>query len=193
MAAIFIYTESMASTLVAPLTLEEFARLPEDGNKHELSEGELVVMPPVKSLHTLVAVAVLEVLQAYLRQHSFGRAMPEAGYVLSRDPLTVRQPDVSVLSQERIDATPEDGYFEGSPELAVEVISPSDSGQDLGIRVEQYLRFGSKQVWMVYPKSKSVHVFYAGGTGRILQGDAVLGGGDLLAGFSVKVAELFAI
>lgn len=183
----------MAAALIKPMTLEEFSRLPEDGNKHELSEGELVVMPPVKSLHTLLALTVLEILRTYLSQHAFGRALPEAGYVLSRDPLTVRQPDVSLLSHERIAATHAEDYFEGSPELAIEVVSPSDSAQDLGTKVKQYLRFGSKQVWVVYPKSKSVHVFYANGTGRVLGEDETLDGGDLLPGFSGKIAELFSV
>lgn len=183
----------MATTLTAALTLEEFSRLPDDGNKHELCEGELVVMPPVKSLHTLVALAVFEVLQAYLKQHRFARALPEAGYVLSQKPLTVRQPDVSVLSQERIAATPDNEYFAGAPELAVEVVSPSDSARDLNKKVGQYLRFGAQQVWIVYPDTKSVHVFFGDNTVRLLQGDAVLEGGELLPGFAVRVSELFAL
>jgi Uma2 family endonuclease len=181
----------MASTLTAHMTLEEFERLPDDGNKHELSEGELIVMPPVKSLHSLVAAAIVELLQTYLRQHPVGRALPEAGYVLSRNPLTVRQPDVSVLSNERIAATPEDKYFERSPELAVEVVSPSDSAQDLETKVEQYLRFGAKQVWIVYPTKKRVHVFRPDAAPAVLNESQSLDGGDVLPGFSVKVADLF--
>jgi Uma2 family endonuclease len=175
------------------MTLEEFSRLPEDGNKHELSEGELVIMPPVKSLHSLVALAVLEILQAYLKQHPLGRALPEAAYVLSRSPLTVRQPDISVLSNERILATGEDDYFEGAPELAVEVISPSDTADDMGIKVEQYLRFGAKQVWVVYPKRKRVHVHRPDQAMAALDQTQTLEGGDLLPGFSVKVADLISL
>lgn len=181
----------MATTTAAPLTLEEFSRLPDDGNKHELSEGRLIVMPPVKSLHTLVALAILEALQAYLREQPIGRAIPEAGYVLSRNPLTVRQPDISVLSTDRIHATGDDDYFEGSPEVAIEVVSPSDTAQELAIKVEQYLRFGAKQVWIVFPKPRQIHVHEPGAHRMVLEESEVLTGGDVLPGFSVKVADLF--
>lgn len=132
---ISIYTEVMATRLTAPITLEDLERLPDDANTYEVSDGELIVMPTPKSLHSLIALRVLEILQAFLKEHPFGRAIPESGYVLSREPLTVRQPDVSVLSNQRIHATDEDGYFESSPELAVEVVSPSDSAQDLETKV----------------------------------------------------------
>ncbi len=179
------------ASLTTPLTIEEFSRLPGDCERHEMNAGELITMPPPKSTHTLIALAVLELLQAYLKQHTLGRAIPEAGYVLSRDPLTIRQPDVSVLSKARIDATLQNEYFEGAPELAVEVISPSDSAEDVEIKVEQYLRFGAKQVWVLYPNTKHVHVFYGARRGMLLDESQTLEGGELLPGFSAKVADLF--
>ncbi len=181
----------MAVTTVVPLTLEEFSQLPGNGERHEMSAGELITTAPPKSLHSLICLAVLEVLQAYLRQQGFGRAIPEAGYVLSRNPLTIRQPDVSVLSKERIYSTGTDEYFEGAPELAIEVVSPWDSAEDLEIKVNQHLAAGSKQVWVLYPKSKCVLVSYPGGTGTMLRETQTLTGGDLLPQFSVKVGDLF--
>jgi Uma2 family endonuclease len=181
----------MATVISAPLTVQEFAQLPDDGVRHEISEGELITKAPPKFLHTLVAVAVFEVLQAYLKQHGGARAFPEAGYVLSHDPLTIRQTDVSVLSAERIRATDVNGYVEGAPELAVEIVSPSHSAQDLEIKVQQYLHTGAKQVWVVYPITKRVHIFLAGGQLTILDKTQTVDAGDLLPGFSIKVADLF--
>ncbi|MGI9075317.1 MAG: Uma2 family endonuclease [Bryobacteraceae bacterium] len=181
----------MAITIAAPLTLEEFTQLPDDGVRHEISEGELITMPPPKSLHTLIALVILEALQAYLKQRGGARAFPEAGYVLSRDPLTIRQPDVSVLSTERIQSTPPDDYFEGAPELAVEVVSPSDSAEDLEVKVEQYLQSGAKQVWILYPKTKRLHFFRPGNQLRVLDETQTLDAAELFPGFSVKVADLF--
>jgi Uma2 family endonuclease len=181
----------MATITTAPITLEEFERLPDDGNKHELSEGILITMPPPVSLHSLVLTQVLEVLQAYLRQNPVGRAMPEAGYFLFRYPPTVRQPDISVLSKERIQATPKDSWFEGAPEIAVEVVSPSDSAQDLEIKTKQYLQAGAKQVWVLYPATRTVHVSRPNTPVVVLDEIQTLTGGDLLPGFSVKVADLF--
>ncbi len=181
----------MAVITAAPLSLEQFSQLPRGQEQHEMSCGELITMPPPKSLHTLVALAVLQVLQVYLRKNPFGLAIPEAGYILSRNPLTIRQPDVSVLNKERVQSTGADDYFEGAPELAVEVVSPSDSAQDLQVKVGQYLQSGAKQVWVLYPKTRRIHVFHAGGATVIFDESQTLEGGDSMPGFSVKVADLF--
>jgi Uma2 family endonuclease len=180
----------MATVTSTAMTVEEFSRLPGEGARHEINAGELITLPPPKSMHSLTLLAVLECLQAYLRKHPIGRAIPEAGYVLSREPLTIRQPEVSVLSKERIQATGEDSYFEGAPELAVEVVSPSDSAEDLEIKVGQYLSAGAQQVWVLYPKTRDLHV-YSAKHAVVLKSDDVLKGGEFLPGFAVKVSELF--
>jgi Uma2 family endonuclease len=181
----------MATLASAPLTIEQFSQLPSDGERHELNAGELITMPPPKSLHSRVVRKLLKLLEAFLDKSQSGEAFAEAGFVLSREPLTVRQPDISVLGKERIQSTRDDDYFEGAPNLAVEIVSPSDSAQDLQLKVDQYIWAGSKQVWVLYPKSRRVHVFYAGGATTMLDETQTLTGGELLPEFSVKVAELF--
>ncbi len=181
----------MATAITSLLTLEEFAQLPGNGVRHEMNAGELITMPPPKSLHTRIAQAIFNGIQLALRESSWGETFIEAGYLLSREPLTVRQPDVSVLRKQRIQSTPPEDYFEGAPELAVEIVSPSHSAQDLEINIEQYLHSGAKQVWILYPKTKRVHVFTLGSQLTILDETQTLEGGDLLPGFSVKVADLF--
>jgi Uma2 family endonuclease len=121
------------------------------------------------------------------------RAILEVGYILAHDPLTIRQPDVSVISRERIRATNPDSYFEGAPELAIEIVSPSDSAEDLDIKTKQYLQNGARQVWILYPKTQTVHIFSRGAAIVILDQDQTLEGGDVLPGFTVPVASLFAI
>jgi Uma2 family endonuclease len=183
----------MATVISAPVTLEEFARLPNDGACHEMNAGELITLPPPKSLHALIALTILEFLQQHMKKQGTGRVIPEAGYLLSRDPLTIRQPDISVISRERVHASDPDSYFEGAPELAVEVVSPSDSAEDLDIKTKQYLQNGAQQVWILYPRTQTVHVFSRGSATIILDQDQTLEGGVLLPGFSVSVASLFAI
>ncbi len=179
------------ATIAAPaLTLEEFSQLPRDGQRHEITEGRLITMPPPKSLHARIGLAVLKALQAHLQKKGKADVMPEVGYILSLDPLTVRQPDVSVLSNDRISATPPDSYFQGAPELAIEVVSPSDSAEDLELKAAQYLQSGSVEVWIIYPKTKTVHVHHSGGQVRILRAIDVLDS-TALPGFSMKVADLF--
>ncbi len=181
----------MATTITAPLTLEEFAQLPDDGVRHEISEGELITMAPPKFLHSRIARRVFKAIEAALDKSGSGEALAEAGYVLSREPLTIRQPDLSLLSQERIQGTAPDDYFEGAPDLAVEVVSPSHSAQDLEVKVEQYLHSGSKQVWVLYPNTKRVHVFKPDRQIRVLDETQTLDAGDLLPGFSIKIADFF--
>jgi hypothetical protein len=107
----------MATITTAPLTLEEFSQLPDDGVRHEISEGELITMSGPKSLHSRIIRKVGKAIETALAKSGYGEAFPEAGYVLSRDPLTVRQPDVSVLSPERIQSTAPDDYLKGRPSL----------------------------------------------------------------------------
>lgn len=180
----------MATIITGPVTLEEFLQLTRGFEQHEMSAGELITMPPPKSLHSRVARKVSLAIEAILQKSGFGEALQEAGYILSHDPLTIRQPDVSVLSKTRIQSADPESYFEGAPELAVEVVSPSDSAEDLELKVRQYLQSGARQVWIVYPKSKCVHVF-SGGDVIILHESQMLEGEDLLPGFAVKVADLF--
>jgi Uma2 family endonuclease len=181
----------MATLTTAPLTLQEFAQLPGDGVRHEISEGELITLPPPKSLHSRIASKVFNAIQALLAKSALGEALAEAGYILSREPLTIRQPDVSVLSTERIQGTAAEDYFEGAPELAVEVVSPSDSAEDLEVKVEQYLHSGAKQVWVLYPKTKRLHLFRPGNQLRVLDETQTLDAAELFPGLSVKVADLF--
>src|SRR5690348_9528131 len=105
------------------LSLEEFERLPGNGMRHELNKGDLVEMPPPKSRHAITAARIAEVLRRQVSEES-GYILVEAGYQLSVSPPTIRQPDVSYLTARRMDQTPEDAYFEGAPELAIEIVSP---------------------------------------------------------------------
>lgn len=175
------------------MTLEEFARLPKDGACHEMNAGELLTLPPPKPLHSRLTRAIFLKIQTALGPRGLDEAFQEAGYILSRNPLTIRQPDISVISRERIRATSPDSYFEAAPELAIEVVSPSDSAEDLDVKTKQYLESGAQQVWILYPKTQTIHVFSIGAAPVILNQDQTLGGGDLLPGFSAPVASLFAI
>jgi Uma2 family endonuclease len=176
-----------------PITLDGFTRLNADGAQHELNAGELITMPPAKSLHTRIARAVLLLLESFLKKHANFEAFAEAGFVLSADPLTIRQPDVSLLRKERIRATEAENYFGGAPDLAVEVISPTDLAEDIATKVRQYLAAGSHQAWVLYPKTQEVHLFRPNASILILDRDQTIDGNPPLPGFSVKVADLFAI
>jgi len=180
----------MATVSSAPLTLEEFSRLPGDGARHEMNAGELITLPPPKSAHSRLARFVFLALNDFVQREGASEVYQETGYILSHEPLTIRQPDVSVLSTARVQATPEDSYFEGAPELAVEILSPSDTVEALQAKVEQYLQTGATQVWVLSPKTQEVFVYQSQRT-LVLNSNQVLEGGDLLPGFSIRVSDLF--
>lgn len=174
-----------------PLSIEEFQRLPDGGALYELNQGELVTVARPAARHTLVAVRVQQSLGRYAGERKLGEVLPNAAFFIAREPPSVRAPDVSFVSRERIAETNLDGWFEGAPELAVEVVSPSESAEDLETKVVQYLAAGSMAVWVICPKTRTVHVHESGGAVRVLAVGDVLEGPELFPGWSVKVSELF--
>lgn len=183
-------------TVKQRVTAEELLDLPGvPGKRFELVDGELVEMSPAGAEHTGLMFALAKRLDAFVSAHGLGFVMPEGlGYVLRRDPDLVREPDVSFVAttDAREDGLPA-GYWEGPPTLAVEVVSPTDRATDIHDRVRDYLDAGSLQVWVLWPSKRAVSVYRPDADTRELGPDATLDGGDVLPGFSVRVADLFAI
>jgi len=172
------------------LSWAAFEQLPDDGMHREIIQGELITLPPPKSRHSLVANQIFKAL-LLLEQRAGGRLLLEAGYKLSQDPPTWIQPDVSFLRAEHVRATEPDGYFTGAPDLAIEIVSPSDSARDLDRKVEALLAAGGQQVWVVYPDSRKVRVCLRDGTSYNRGINDTLSIPDLLPGWEFPVAKLF--
>ena len=172
------------------LTLEQFLHLPDDGMQHELNRGELVTMPPPMSAHSEIVRRVHEALLKYVPGSGSGRVYVEAGYLLRTEPKTIRQPDVSFLQSARAELFSEQRYFEGAPELAVEVVSPANTAQDLEDKIEQYLAFGAKAVWVIYPKQRRVRVYRVGGEQTVLEETGDITEPELFPGLSIQVRAI---
>lgn len=177
------------------LTAEEFFRqyAHKDG-RYELVKGKVVEMTPPGGVHGAVVLNIAGPLWNYLRQNPIGKLVTESGYVLERRPDTVRGPDVSFVTTEHLPATgvPK-AFFEGTPDLAVEVVSPSNTPAQVNAKVREYLRSGAQQVWVAYPDERAVVAHHKDGSvQRYEEGDA-LEGGKLLPGFSLAVREIFAL
>jgi Uma2 family endonuclease len=176
------------------LTAEEFIQLPDpkDGSKRELVRGEVIVMPGPGLEHGEIQGKVYFLIMSYLQQNRIGRVMVESGTVTERDPDTVRGPDISFYSKDRL---PLDmrvvGYHDKSPDLCVEVISPSNSKKELREKINEYFLAGVKMVWVIDPEDRSIIILRAPDEGRTLFDDAIVDGGDVLPGFSCKVSDLF--
>ena len=148
-------------------------------------------MPPPKLRHGRVAGRIYTLLTQFASSRGLGETVFETGFLLTPDPATVRAPDVAFFRAERARESSPDDYVQGGPDLAVEVVSPSDSAHDLNRKVRQYLSSGAQAVWVVYPEEEEVHVFESGSV-RIVRGNDVLAASAVLPGFQVTVQELFA-
>ncbi len=174
------------------MTVEEFAALPANGQMHELVEGELLTMPPPRFLHTKIVTLIFRSLVRFLDGRAIGEAFAEAGFVLSEDPPTVRQPDLAVLAARRLSSAPNEGYPSGAPDVAIEVLSRSDSADDLHLKIRQYLGAGAKAVIVVSPRAREAWVHRPEVAPESLESGQSLELPDILPGWSLPVAEVVA-
>jgi Uma2 family endonuclease len=144
---------------VAPqiLTAEDLWRLPND-RRRELVKGELRTMAPAGFEHGAVIDNLQFLLTAHVRKYRLGIVVgAETGFLLARDPDTVRGTDIAFVSTGRLpQGERPKGYFPGAPDLAVEVVSPGDTNAEVQEKVEDYLKAGTRLVWEVNPRRRTV-------------------------------------
>lgn len=185
----------MSSTTTKLVTADELLMMPKDGFHYELVRGELKRMSPTGEEHGGVTMELAAPLHAYVKLNKLGRVYAaETGFKLESDPDTVRAPDIAFVRAERIQATGRvQGYGEGAPDLAVEVLSPGNTKREIAEKVEEYFAAGAHLVWIVNPKSKTVTVYRSLTEIATLTEKDTLDGGEVVPGFQIPVAEIFAI
>lgn len=176
------------------LTLEQYEALPEDDLYFdEVSRGYLVREPRPGSAHGRMVTLVSYRLMQYVERHpEAGRIYTEAGFILAEKPLTVRGPDVAFVRADRVPPGHPVGMFRGAPDLAVEVVSPSNRAGELLHKVSEFLDAGTTVVWVVDPARQTVVVHDQSGATLVLRAPAQLQAGEILPGFVLDVAALFA-
>ena len=177
------------------VTAEELIRLPDDNCRYALVGGELQRMNPAGFEHGAVIVNLTIPLGQHVKAHRLGVVCgAETGFVLARNPDTVLAPDIAFVRRDRVPATGRPTFFwEGAPDLAVEVTSPGDSRPEVARKVEAWLSAGTLVVWVVDPKRASVAIHEPGCAVRRLGESDTLDGAPLLPGFSLPVREIFAL
>lgn len=183
------------STEVQLMTADELLTMPDDGFCYELIKGDLIkVSPPPGYEHGLVAMNIAGPLYAYAKTKNLGKVYAaETGFLIEQNPDTVRAADVSFVRRERIEkAGAVQGYWIGAPDLAVEVVSPSDTVRLIEGKVAQWLESGVRTVWVVSPKIHTVTVYRSLTEIVVLTEKDTLDGGDVVPGFQIAVAEIFA-
>ena len=175
------------------MTAEELLRLPDDGMRHELIDGVMTTMSPSGSRHTWIALRFGGRLDSFVTQHGLGRAFgADGGFLLRRRPDLLRAPDAAFVRQERVDVVGEtDEYCPEPPDLAVEVVSPTDRPGEIARKVAQYLAHGTRMVIVVYPDTRSARVHRPDQPTLELGENDVIDGADVVPGWRLPLAELF--
>ena len=178
------------------LTAEDLWRLPEGDVRRELVNGEVVEMMPPGGVHGQVTGKTYRRLAEYVERRGGGYVVVgDVGFVLGlpHDPERVRGPDVAYISAERLPGgvLPE-GYIRGAPDLAVEVVSPSDDPARVQQKVRDYLEAGARLVWLLVPKARTATAYRPDGSARLVREGESLDGEDVLPGLRIPLAELFA-
>jgi len=174
------------------ISVAEFDRLVEpDELRYELDEGELIEMTKPHVGHNRVVMKMTRALLQYLEKNPAGELFTsDSLYVLG--PTTLRIPDLSFLLAARASKIDPAKHLEGAPDLAIEVLSPSDQAAAIRRKMKQYFAAGSRVVWLVYPELREIEVWEsASGPVHVLGEGATLESRDLLPGFSLPVSSLF--
>ena len=192
----------MASTTTIPkrrtlktlFTAEELLHLPSDGRRLELVKGKIYEMPPANGRHADVAGTTAIILGPHVRNNRLGRILVgDPGFILRRNPDTVRAPDVAFVSYDRLPVgeIPEE-YLPLAPDLAIEIVSPSNRTREVREKVAEWLQAGTHLVWVMYPSRRTVTVYRSITDYTELTEDETLDGGEVVPGFFCNVKDLFA-
>jgi Uma2 family endonuclease len=173
---------------------EELFELPGDDYKYELVEGELIRMAPTGGEHGVLTIRLGHLLYEHVTAHDLGIVCgAETGFVLRRTPDTVRAPDAAFIAKDHV---PTSGvpktYWPFPPDLAVEVVSPSDRFDDVQTKVNEYLTAGTRLVWVVNPTTRTIFVYHSARDVRALGEEDELDGEEVIPGFRCPVRQIFA-
>jgi Uma2 family endonuclease len=174
------------------VTAEELEKFPDDDYRYELVEGRVIRMSPTGAMHGWLVLHFASQLTQHVDARRLGFVLTEVGFRLSSSPDTVRAPDLSFIRRERLPegALPR-GFWQGPPDLAVEVLSPDDRLSDIRTKVSEYLTHGVPLVVVIDPDERSV-IAHRGsappvalGVGDFLDLD------DVVQGFRCAVQDIF--
>ena len=182
----------MATVLQRQMTAEDYWSSPYNEDATELVRGEVVETMRPGGLHGVIAAAVSALLHVWARQTKAGHVGVEAGFILARAPDTVRGPDVAFVRRDRIPpgGVPE-GFWPLAPDLAVEIVSPGDTTNEILAKVGDYLAAGTPLIWVIYPRRQEVVVHMPDQVSRTYGAGDDLSFPEVLPGFSCLVADLF--
>lgn len=173
-------------------TDEEFMALPQDGHRYELVNGEVIDIGNSGMEHGGIGSFLGGLLAIYVRQNKLG-AVCDSSTAFSLKNGNKRSPDVSFVARERLKGlkcAPR-GFFQGSPDLAAEILSPSNTVEEIHDKIVEYFENETRLVWVIHPDEKYVLVYHSSEPDRFLRPPDQLEGEAIVPGFSMAVADLF--
>jgi Uma2 family endonuclease len=174
-------------------TDEAFMALPDDGHHYEIVNGELVDMGNSGALHGYVCGTLMILLGGFIRANRLG-AFFDSSTAFKLKSGNKRAPDIAFFAKERLQGMTEipSGYLEGAPDLAVEVLSPGNTVEEIHEKLVEYFENGTRLAWVIHPTEKYVLVYRcAQEPDRLLKSADTLNGEEVIPGFSLPIAELF--
>jgi Uma2 family endonuclease len=181
------------STQTRLMTADEFLAIPDDGLRHELVRGEVTTMSLPGGEHGEIAGEIFWLVTNHVKAKKLGKTYAaETGFLIERDPDTVRGADVGFIRAERLAGiTNPKKHIPFAPDLTVEVLSPNDQPEAVEEKVQEWLAAGSVAVWVADPATKTVTVFRPGASPLRLTENQEISAEDILPGFRCLVALFF--
>jgi Uma2 family endonuclease len=166
----------------------------DDGFRYELVKGELRKMTPAGFSHGKAVANLTGPLATFVKAKQLGVVLgAETGFKLATDPDTVLAPDIAFVRKERfLEVGDTEKFWPGPPDLAVEVLSPSDTAYDVEEKITSWLTAGVTLVWLLNPKQRTLHVYCAKRPTQTLGPEDMLDGQEVIPGFRISVSEIFA-
>ena len=175
------------------VTAEELFAMSHDGVRRELVRGEVREMAPTGGEHGCISMDIGADLAVFVRKKKLGRVFAaETGFIIARNPDTVRAPDCAFVRADRLAAGVPRTFLPFAPDLAVETVSPDDRPSRVRDKVDDWIRSGVRLLWVIDPGERTVTVHRPGERPRVLGDGDVIDGEDVLPGFRVAVADLWA-
>jgi|SRR5882724_2859825 len=185
----------MAMSVAARLvTADDLLCMPDDGWRYELLHGELRRMPPPGYLHGRTASRIITRLATHVEANRLGVVLSsETGFLLSERPDSVRAPDAAFLSEARLRSTSfaEEKYFPGAPDLAVEVLSPSDTDSEVQAKISAWLQAGTQLVLVADPKQRRVIAHRPGANPEVFGPGSSVDASPAVPGWHLVVDDIF--
>lgn len=184
--------EDHGVTRTAGLTAEDLLCVSDPAHRFELVDGRLLVREPAGFRHGRVVATLATILGTHVREHRLGVVLTgDAGFILRRGPDTVRAPDVSFVSRARIPDPEPVSFAELAPDLAVEIVSPSNSPDQIAGRVRDLLAAGTRLIWILDPETQGATIHRPHREPEHLASGGEIDGEDVLPGFRCSLEEIF--